>query len=75
MISVWLLFGFMPYAASEFVKIYQEFEIKLPRVTELVVSLSDTVLRYGLWRYPFVVVLSVCALIMPEIFFHGKKPE
>jgi hypothetical protein len=74
MISVWLLAGFTPYAASEFAKVYREFELDLPRLTELVISLSYMTFRYGLLWYPFALALSLCALTVPEILFYGKKP-
>ena len=73
MISVWWFAGFTPFIISGFTKIFDEFELELPLMTEFMISISEWSFRYWILSYPFAVGLSLCALVVPEIFFGRRK--
>jgi hypothetical protein len=73
MISVWVFAGLTPFIVSEFAKIFDEFELELPLMTELMISISEWSFRYWILSCPFAVGLSLCALMVPEIFFGRRQ--
>jgi hypothetical protein len=75
MISFWVFAGGAPYLSSGLMKIFEEFDLELPRLTVLTVSILHLPYRFGLLWYPFVMIMGLCALTMPEIFFRRPQPE
>jgi len=73
MLSVWVFAGVTPLIVSEFAKIFDEFELELPLMTELMISISEWSFRYWILSCPFAVGLSLCALMVPEIFFGRRQ--
>jgi hypothetical protein len=69
MISTWLFVGLPPYIARELLKVYQEFDLGLPRSTELTLSICEVPLRMGFFWFPIAFALGLCALVLPEILF------
>ncbi len=72
MFSVWMLAGVAPIVVSRFRKIFEEFDLDLPQMTELVISVSEWALGNWILWYPLVATLSLGALLVPELVFNRR---
>jgi hypothetical protein len=75
MISMWLFAGLTPRIAHQFVKIYNEFDLALPSLTRLTLSIFELPLRMGVFWYEVAGALGLCALVVPEILFYRSRPK
>lgn len=69
MIAVWALAGITPFVCAAFADIFREFDLQLPRATELTIAFFSLAFRYAVLWFPLAVSLSLCALTMPELFY------
>jgi len=75
MVSV-SFFGFVaPFVCNAIEALYTEFGVKLPPITNLTLAFFALAFRHQFLWFPTALVLSLCALMIPEIFIRRSNTE
>jgi hypothetical protein len=73
-ISMFVFTVVSPVIMSEFTKIFAEFDIEVPPLTGLTLSLANWYVSFGIiLRCAIGLTLGICALILPEIVFFRSQ--